>query len=141
MLQKKVVRLLCGAKRLDHSFRLFYNLCNLKVPDIVELRIGIIMFNACHILLPKNVQQFFSQYECIHATRQNDTFSQKFAHINMKSMSSSVKRVKLWNSLDSSLSLSECSSLKKNYKVKMLNSYVSDMLLFMVKQFKSAYWL
>ena len=85
--------------------------------------------------------KFFSQYESIHATRQNDTFSQKFAHINMKSMSSLVKRVKLWNSLDSSLSLSECSSLKKNYKVKMLNSYVSDMLLFMVKQFKSAYWL
>ena len=37
LLQKRIVRLLCGAKRLDHTSRLFYNLRILKVPDIVEL--------------------------------------------------------------------------------------------------------
>ena len=51
LLQKKVVRLLRGAKRLDHTSRLFYNLHILKVPDIVELNIGIIMFKAYHNLL------------------------------------------------------------------------------------------
>ena len=50
LLQKNVVRLLCGAYRLDHTYRLFYNLCILKVPDIVELRIGIVMFKAYHNL-------------------------------------------------------------------------------------------
>ena len=35
ILQKRVIMLLCGAKRLDHKKVLFYNLHILKVPDIV----------------------------------------------------------------------------------------------------------
>ena len=114
LLQKKVVRLLCGAKRLYHTSWLCYNLRILKVPDIVELRIGIIMFKAYHNLLPMYVQQFFSQHESVYATRQNYTFTQRFARTNMKSMSLSIKGVQLWNSLDSSvIFLSECSSFQK----------------------------
>ena len=97
LLQKKVVRLLCGTKRLDHTFRLFYNLCIPKVPDIVEFRIGIIMFKAYHNLLPMNVQQFFSQYEYIFVTRQDYTFTQKYACTKMKSMSLFVKGRKLFS--------------------------------------------
>ena len=48
ILQKRVVRLLCGAKRLDHTTMLFYNLHILKVPDIVELKTAIIMYKAFH---------------------------------------------------------------------------------------------
>ena len=44
ILQKRVIRLLCGAKRLDHTTMLFYNLHILKVPDIVELKNAIIMY-------------------------------------------------------------------------------------------------
>ena len=89
LLQKKVVWLLCGARRLAHTSRLFYNLRILKVPNIVELRIGIIMFKAYHNLLSKKkpltyVQQFFSQHEFVYPTRQNDTFTQQFARTNMK---------------------------------------------------------
>ena len=57
--------------RLDHTSRLFYNLRILKEPDIVELRIGIIMFKAYHKLLPTYVQQFFSQHESVYASQQN----------------------------------------------------------------------
>ena len=67
LLQKQVVRLLCGAKRLDHTSRLFYNLCILKVSYIVELRICIIMFKGYN-LLSMNVQRFLSQYESIYVT-------------------------------------------------------------------------
>ena len=35
-------------KTLDHISRIFYNLHILKVLDILELRIGIIMFNGYH---------------------------------------------------------------------------------------------
>ena len=87
MLQKKVVRLLCGAKMLDHTSRLFYNCRILKVPDVLELRIAIIMFKAYYNLLPMNVQQFVSQHESIDATRQNYTFTQKYARTKMKSIS------------------------------------------------------
>ena len=50
LLQKNVVMLLCGAKRLHHTCRLIDDLRILKVPDFVELRIGIIMFKAYHNL-------------------------------------------------------------------------------------------
>ena len=82
LLQKKVVRLLCGANRLDHKSRLFYNFRILKVPGIVELRICIIMFKVYH--------------------NHNKAFTQKYTRTNMKSMTLSVKGVKLWNFLDSS---------------------------------------
>ena len=39
LLQKTVVRLLCGAQMLDHISRLFYHLRILKVPGIVELKL------------------------------------------------------------------------------------------------------
>ena len=68
ILQKRVIRLLCGAKRLDHTTMLFYNLHILKVPDIVELKTAIIMFKAFHNLLPLNVQQFLSIYESVYST-------------------------------------------------------------------------
>ena len=113
LLQEKVVRVLCGANRLDHTSKLFYNLCIIKVPDIMELRIRIIMFMIYHNLLPTYVQQFFSQPEFCNATRQNYTFTQTFARTNLKSMSLSSKGVQLWNSLDSSLFfVSECSSFQ-----------------------------
>ena len=38
LLQKKVVRLICGAQRLDHTSSLFYNLRILKLPDMVKLK-------------------------------------------------------------------------------------------------------
>ena len=57
--------LLCGAERLDHTSTLFYNLGILKVPYIVELRIGIIVLIAYQSLLPKYVQLFFSQHESV----------------------------------------------------------------------------
>ena len=56
ILQKRVIRLLCGATRLDHTTMLFYNLHILQVPDIVELKTAIIMFKA--------LQQFITT-ECI----------------------------------------------------------------------------
>ena len=69
LLQKNVVRLLIGAKRMDHTSKIFYNLCILKVPDIVKLRIDIIMFKAYQNLLPTFVQQFFSHHESVSVTR------------------------------------------------------------------------
>ena len=67
MLQKKVVRLVCGAKRLDHTSRICYDVRILKVPYSLELRICIIMLKAYHNLLPTYVQQLLSQREFVYA--------------------------------------------------------------------------
>ena len=60
MLQKRVIRLICGATRKEHTNMLFYDKHILKLPDVVKLKTAIIMFKAFHNVLPVNVQQFFS---------------------------------------------------------------------------------
>ena len=90
---------------------LFYNLHILKVPDLVELKTAIIMFKAFNNILPLNVPQFFSIYKSVYSTRQECNFIQKYARISLKSMCISIRGVKLWNALDSSLFSCTCRSV------------------------------
>ena len=46
LLQKKIVRLICGAQRLDHTSSLFNDLRILKLPDMVKLETAKTMFKA-----------------------------------------------------------------------------------------------
>ena len=68
LLQKRVIRLTCGAKRLDHTNLLFHNVHILKLPDLVKLKTAIIMFKAYRYILPMNVQKLLkihdSRYSC-----------------------------------------------------------------------------
>ena len=46
LLQKKFVRLICGAQRLDHTSTLFYDFHILKLLDMVKLKTAEIMYKA-----------------------------------------------------------------------------------------------
>ena len=48
MLQKRVIRLICGATRMDHTNMLFYDQHILKLSDVVKLKTAIIVFKAFH---------------------------------------------------------------------------------------------
>ena len=48
VLQKRVVRLVCGARRLDHTNPLFKQLGILKFVDLVKFKTSIIMSKAYH---------------------------------------------------------------------------------------------
>ena len=48
ILQKRVIRLLCGVKRLEHTSILFQQLGVLKFVDLVKIKTAIIMFRAFH---------------------------------------------------------------------------------------------
>ena len=58
VLQKRVVRLICGARRLDHTNPLFKQLGILKFVDLVKFKTSIIMFKAYHNVLPDSLQFF-----------------------------------------------------------------------------------
>ena len=62
LLQKRVIRLTCGAKRLDHTNVLFHNVHILKLPDLVKLKTAIIMFKAYRYILPMNITKNCSKY-------------------------------------------------------------------------------
>ena len=59
LLRKRVIRLICGAKRLHRTNLLFHNVHILKLPDLVKLKTAIIMFKAYCYILPMNVHIFF----------------------------------------------------------------------------------
>ena len=59
LLQKKVVRLIVGAQRLDYTSSLFYDLRILKLPDMVKLKTAEIIYKALNNSLPNNIQKLF----------------------------------------------------------------------------------
>ena len=67
LLQKRVIRLICGAKRLDHTNLLFHNIHILKIPDLVKLKTYILTFKAYRYILPMNVHTLFRIHESRYA--------------------------------------------------------------------------
>jgi len=76
LLQKRVIWLICGANRLDHTNLLFHNVHILKIPDLVKLQTAIIMFKAYCYILPMNVQQLFRIHESRYSSRHICKFKQ-----------------------------------------------------------------
>ena len=58
VLQKRVVRLVCGGRRLTLTNPLFKQLGILKFVDLVKCKTSIIMFKAYHNVLPDSLQFF-----------------------------------------------------------------------------------
>ena len=127
LLQKRVIRLTCGAKRLDHTNLLFHNVHILKLPDLVKLKTAIIMFKAYRYILPMNVQKLFRIHDSRYSSRYKCKFKQIYIRTNLKSMCISVTGVKLWNSFDNSLiSCKNVHHFKKCYTNRLLNNYVLE---------------
>ena len=125
ILQKRVIRLICGATRMEHTNMLFYDQRILKLEDVVRLKTAIIRFKAFHNVLPVNVQQFFSIYESAYTTRQNCNFKHLYSRTTLKGMCISITGVKLWNSLDNSLTNCRNVNLfKKYYTNRLSKNYV-----------------
>ena len=103
LLEKRVIRLICGAKRLDHTNLLFHNVYIPKIPDLVKLKTAIIMFKEYRYVLPMNVQKIFRIHESRYSSRHKCKFKQLYVHTNLINMCISVTGVKLWNTLDNSL--------------------------------------
>ena len=124
VLQKRVVRLVCGARRLDHTNPLFKQLGILKFVDLVKFKTSIIMFKAYHNVLPDSLQKMFTPRVQIYDTRQKCTFTVHRAHTNVKSMCISIYGVKLWNSLHTDLTNSRSWQVfKKMYKLHIMSLY------------------
>ena len=80
ILQKKVLRIIIGANRYDHTNCIFYNLRILKFYDLVKLRTSVIMYQARNNALPVSIQHIFTRYEGkLLNTRQQIDFVDKFA--------------------------------------------------------------
>ena len=84
--KKLVVRLVCAAKRLEHTSTLFKQLRILKSEDLVRFNTAIIIYKAYHNVLPNNLQNMFKLYLSTHGTRHKYTIRSHRVPINIKSV-------------------------------------------------------
>ena len=103
LIQKRVIRLIHGANRWDHTNNLFYEYRILKFNDIVELKTILFMCDAYHNVLPRDLQQLFIKSIPLYSARRTHQFIRENVRINVRAMSIPVLGVKLWNSLNESL--------------------------------------
>ena len=99
ILQKRVIRLLCGES-------------------------GIIMFKLFACELPKLLQSRFSKYRNVHNTRKKNTFVALQARTTLMTMCLSVYGVKIWNALPEIMKqLQNIHIFKRKLKKYLIASY------------------
>ena len=124
ILQKRVIRLVCGVKPLEHTRPLFQQLGVLKCVDLAKLKTAIIMFRAFHNELPSNLQIFLKPYVSVYGTRQNNSFCITRFRTNAKSMCISIYGARLWNSLNGNITTCRTiQAFKKCYKLDIIATY------------------
>ena len=72
-LQKRVERIICGAKAHDHTHILFINHTFMNYFDLIEYKTSLLMYKVKHILLPNSIQRFFYSNDSLHNIRLSDT--------------------------------------------------------------------
>ena len=133
ILQKKIIRIIHGAKYRDHTSVFFYESKLLKLNELISLNVSIIMYKAYHHMLPLNLQALFSKkaYEADKmATRQINKFNLPLCRTTLKQMCITVQGVKLWNSLseDIFIKTKTIHSFKKCMKNKFIRSYKTPVI-------------
>ncbi|KAK2192589.1 hypothetical protein NP493_26g03050 [Ridgeia piscesae] len=124
LIQKRVIRLIHGANRWDHTNNLFYEYRILKFNYIVELKTFIFMFDAYHNVLPYDLQQLFIKYIPLYSARRTHKFIRENVRINMTAITIPVLGVKLWNSLNESLvSIMSKYTFKRHYINILIGKY------------------
>ena len=124
ILQKRVIRLLCGESRLAHTNNVFKERSLLKFPDLVIYKTGIIMFKLFAGELPKLLQSRFLKYRNVHNTRKKNTFVVLQARTTLMTMCLSVYGVKIWNALPEIMKqLQNIHIFKKQLKKYLISSY------------------
>ena len=115
LLQKKVIRLICGQSYRAHTNNLFFGQKILKFHDIHQLILCLYFF--------KNSERF-SSHTHGYSTRNRDQVVSAFERINLTQRSVNYAAPKAWNSLPSSLrNIQSYSKFKYELKLYLVNKY------------------
>ena len=125
IIQKRVIRLTHGANRRNRTNNLFYNYRILKFNDIIELNTILFMFDACHNVLPNDLQQLFVKSIPLYSALKTHQFMREDVRTNMRAMSKPVLGVTLWNSRNASLvSTTSIYIFKRHYVNILVSKYI-----------------
>ena len=128
LLQKKVVRTMSKVGRLDHTNALFVDLRLLKLSDLIDLKIAIIMFRVKQKVLPPNIMNYYKMIKKgSYETRHTQDFKQVYpvyTRTTHKSMNISIYGVELWNQFEKKLkNVSKLIKFKCMFKNQVILKY------------------
>ena len=125
VLQKRAIRLLFGAGRLDHTTPLFYRSHILKYPDLVKFETAMFMYKAYYCMLPGNIQQHFVKKDILVITRRKNQLVRRCVTLNVTAMSLPMYGMSLWNSLHVDLTnIKIIRYFRHRYKSILMNEYM-----------------
>ena len=112
--------------KYEHTNSLFRQLKLLKFVDLVELKVGLIMYKARMNKLPSNVQEKFStNIGMKYSLRSINKFKVNFVRTSLKARTISVYGVKVFNKL--AINIVEAKheqKFKALFKKSLLNKYI-----------------
>ena len=112
-------------RRLDDTNELFVDLKLLKLSDLIDLKIAIIVFKVKQKVLPPNIMNYYKMIKKdSYKTRHTQDFKQVYIRTTHKSMNISIYGVKLWNQLDKKLkNVSKLITFKCMFKNQVILKY------------------
>ena len=123
--QKKAVRIICKAGRLDHSTPLFKKLKLLKFNDLVQYKTAITMHKVFYKQMPPNILRYFTPRQSNYASRHTNNFLKTQYRTNTKAHCMSIVGVNIWNNLHQKLTdINKLTSFKYKLKKDLLETYV-----------------
>ena len=125
-LQKRMICIITGLKKRDHTSQIFKNLNVLKVNEINVLQTSLFMYKLYNRLLPEN----FSSFLCLnndlheHYTRSQNNFHLISVKTNIRKFSLKFRGSVIWNKLPEIYRFAiSISSFKKLVKDCLINGY------------------
>ena len=128
ILQKRIIRIIAGAKYNDHTAPLFQKLHVLKLDDIYKVQVAKIIFKYKHNLLPLPIQSLFRSNSDIYkgVTRQSYDLHVKKCRTNIATQHISYKGPQIWNSLPNDIKSLTVGTIKRftsTLTTHLLNEY------------------
>ena len=125
ILQKKIVRIICGVPPKTHSLPLFKEIGVLNIAQLYQYSIGLFMYKFSHMLIPPHLfDDMFIPVAEVHSyeTRQAQGLYTPYCKTAQSQKSVRYLGSKLWNTLGQNV-ITQCAigTFKKNLKI-----YVSD---------------
>ena len=118
LLQKKIVRIVCGVNRFTHSEPLFESLSVLTIDKLYRYNISLLMYKYHHGWLPQILNSFERNIDIhLYNTRQANQLHIPLCKTELGKRSFRYQAVKIWNETNSSLAVNiKIGTFKKNLK-------------------------
>lgn len=121
--QKRIIRIVCKAKYLDHTTLLFNSLKTLPFFQLIKFRTAIYMYKVFNKMLPLNLQHYFTISLNRYNTRNCGNFHLKKFRTTKKQLCISYSGVTIWNSIDATVkNCKTLTSFKYKYKQSLLTT-------------------